>query len=54
MTSEVWIKTFASRNVHFFLVLVPGQCGYSPVSRVIAGVDAKAGAWPWQVNILFL
>ncbi|KAK3755006.1 hypothetical protein QZH41_001976 [Actinostola sp. cb2023] len=30
---------------------VPGQCGVSSVSRVIAGVDAKPGAWPWQIGL---
>ena len=38
-------------NIQNASVTVPGQCGYSPVSRVIAGVDAIPGAWPWQVCI---
>lgn len=26
------------------------SCGKSPNSRVIGGVDAKPGNWPWQVS----
>ena len=29
------------------------SCGKSPKSRVIGGVDAKPGNWPWQVSINF-
>ena len=25
-------------------------CGKSPVTRVIGGVDAQPGNWPWQVR----
>lgn len=29
---------------------LPGECGVSPVSRVIGGEDSKPGNWPWQVS----
>lgn len=37
-------------------VIPAGKCGQSAVKqgRVIAGVDAKPGAWPWQVLIRFM
>merc|ERR1719505_548976 len=37
-------------------VIPPGQCGKPKISsgRVINGVDAKKGTWPWQVLIRFL
>ncbi len=37
-----------------FLILslvLPLSCGKSPVSRVIGGVDATPGNWPWQVRL---
>ncbi|XP_078356744.1 trypsin-like [Oculina patagonica] len=30
----------------------PATCGKSPVTRVIGGVDAKPGNWPWQIALL--
>lgn len=32
---------------------LPGECGVSPVGRVIGGQDSKPGNWPWQVQIKF-
>ncbi|KAJ7394106.1 Chymotrypsin-like elastase member 3B [Desmophyllum pertusum] len=29
----------------------PSSCGVSPMTRVIGGVDAVPGSWPWQVGI---
>jgi len=39
-----------------FPVIPAGQCGLPKVitSKVVNGVDAKHGAWPWQVLIRFL
>ncbi|XP_067035066.1 uncharacterized protein [Acropora muricata] len=30
----------------------PVTCGVSPMTRVIGGVDAKPGNWPWQIALL--
>ncbi|CAH3103828.1 unnamed protein product, partial [Pocillopora meandrina] len=30
----------------------PQSCGKSPVSRVIGGVNANPGSWPWQIALL--
>ncbi|XP_078357475.1 transmembrane protease serine 9-like [Oculina patagonica] len=30
---------------------LPGECGVSPVGRVIGGEDSKPGNWPWQVGL---
>ncbi|KAJ7393856.1 hypothetical protein OS493_003523 [Desmophyllum pertusum] len=30
----------------------PASCGKSPGTRVIGGVDAKPGNWPWQISLL--
>lgn len=29
------------------------ECGYSPLKedRIVGGVDAMDGSWPWQVDI---
>ncbi|XP_073238534.1 chymotrypsinogen B-like isoform X2 [Porites lutea] len=32
--------------------VVPGSCGASPVTRVIGGIDAQPGNWPWQIALL--
>lgn len=47
----------ATFNLMFFVfmtlrVVPPGpmKCGVSPMTRVIGGVDAVPGNWPWQVK----
>ncbi len=37
------------------LINLAGNCGRPDIQqgRVIAGVDAKKGAWPWQILMLF-
>ena len=37
-----------------FRIVVPSVCGASPVTRVIGGVDAQPGNWPWQVTMLLV
>ncbi|CAH3103831.1 unnamed protein product, partial [Pocillopora meandrina] len=39
-------------RTNFYCVVSPQSCGKSPVSRVIGGVNANPGSWPWQIALL--
>ena len=36
---------------YYPLLFLEGSCGIRPASRIVGGVDAKYGAWPWQVQL---
>ena len=48
------MKTFLCFLIRRSISLIAG-CGRSsvPQGRVIAGVDARQGAWPWQAGLYF-
>ena len=37
-------------SVFAMIFFISSDCGVSSVMRVIGGVDAKPGSWPWQVR----
>lgn len=49
-------KLYSHDHPMLIFAFLSGQCGVPKIqtSRVINGVDAKRGSWPWQILIRFM
>ena len=50
------IRTVSTTKIFLLYFLIIGACGVVKAQggRIINGVDAKKGVWPWQVLIRFI
>lgn len=49
--TPTWYASKLKHEYIFTFLCLQGSCGISPHSRIVGGVNAKHGDWPWQVQL---